>query len=193
MKRTNLKSTLTGLIIICSMMALLHSCKPKCDRHPDDPECLTNEEEVLTTMKVFAYDSATNALIDTFIFADADNNGTPECFDTIRLGANHTYKVQLQIWNESVFPAEELTGEVESENNDHLFVFHTHGVDIDFVYIDYDTHNPPLRVGLQTYWRTSTAGSGQAHIVLRHQPGVKDGTETPGETDIEVEFPVVLQ
>lgn len=176
-------------LILVSVFAL-NSCKPTCEKHPDDPECL-GEEELITTLKVLVYDSATNASVGTFQFSDADNNGVPEVFDTIKLQANVTYRVALQFFNESVTPAENITSEIESEKDDHLIVFHAHDVTVNFAYADLDNNNLP--VGLTSYWKASTTGNGHIHIKLRHQPGVKDGTETPGDTDVEVGFPAFIQ
>ena len=37
------------------------------------------------------------------------------------------------------------------------------------------------------------AGSGSLRVILRHQVGTKDGTETPGSTDFDTTFPVTIQ
>ncbi|MFN8322961.1 MAG: hypothetical protein U0T74_09910 [Chitinophagales bacterium] len=192
MKKTNLKSALLTLTVFLILTGLLNSCKPKCERHPEDPEC-AGENELITTLKVTFTDSATGNAAGVFQFKDADGNGSPEIFDTIRLAANKTYRAELQFLNESVSPAENITDEIEAENNDHFIAYHAHTLTITFTYIDFDSNTPSLPVGLQTYWQTGPAATGTAHITLRHQPGVKDGTETPGDTDAEVEFPVILQ
>lgn len=188
---TKSKTTSTLILSLTFLMLLaLNACKPKCERHPDDAECV-GEEEIITSLKVTFKDSATGAVAYVYQFKDADNNGVPEQFDTIKLQSNKTYKAELQFLNEAVNPAEDVTGEIEEEKNDHLIALHAHNVALTFTYIDFDDNNLP--VGLQTYWRTGAAGNGQAHVVLRHQPEVKDGTETPGDTDMEVEFNVVVQ
>lgn len=190
MKFLTTKFNLTLATFFLVSVFALNSCKPQCEKHPDDPECL-GEEELITTLKVLVYDSATNASVGTFQFSDADNNGTPEIFDTIKLNANTTYRVALQFLNTSVAPAEDITTEIEAEKDEHLIVFHAHDVTVNFTYADVDDNNLP--VGLSSYWRATTTGNGHIHIKLRHQPGVKDGTETPGDTDVEVEFPAYIQ
>ena len=58
-------------------------------------------------------------------------------------------------------------------------------------YTDSDNGTPSRSIGLRTRIRTATTAKGSKlplQIVLKHQPGVKDGTYAPGETDIEVNF-----
>ncbi|HNJ72980.1 MAG TPA: hypothetical protein PL129_10790, partial [bacterium] len=87
--------------------------------------------------------------------------------------------------------ADTVSNEVYDERNDHMFFFHGHDVNLVVNYRDVDDNNIP--VGLLTRWITGAASSGEAHVTLKHQPGVKNGTSTPGETDIEVEFPIRIQ
>ncbi|MCW5908442.1 MAG: hypothetical protein KIS94_11325 [Chitinophagales bacterium] len=188
MKRTIIQSIFIATVIFSAF----YSCKPKCERHPDDPECL-GESELITTLRITFTDSATGAAAGVFQYRDADGNGLPEVFDTILLSANKTYKAELQFLNESVTPAQDVTDEIEAEKNEHFISFSIHTVSVIVTYIDFDTNNPPLPVGLQTYWRTGAAGTGHVRVKLKHQPGTKDGTANPGDTDADVEFAVVLQ
>src|SRR6185436_19506436 len=55
---------------------------------------------------------------------------------------------------------------------------------------DADTNVPPLPQGLDLIFQTGGSGSGWLRMVLRHQPGVKDGTFEPGTTDLDVGFNV---
>ena len=59
------------------------------------------------------------------------------------------------------------------------------GIDITIQRTDSDGN---FEVGLQSLWETGTTGNGTVMIRLKHQPGVKDGTCAPGETDIELDF-----
>ncbi len=48
-------------------------------------------------------------------------------------------------------------------------------------------------VGLVSTWsHTGVADNGNVTIPLTHQPGVKDGTCEPGETDVEVTFVIEM-
>lgn len=192
MKNNPFNTSLLALTFFFFLTLLLHSCKPLCERHPDDPEC-AGENELITTLRVIVADSATGVVLDTFQFKDADGNGSPEVFDTIRLNTQTTYRVLTQFLNESVTPVENINDEIEQEKNDHFVAYHVHNAAIGVSYIDYDNNTPPLPLGLQTYWRTGASGTGHVQVTLRHQPGVKDGTATPGDTDVQVEFAVEVQ
>jgi hypothetical protein len=180
---------LTAAILLLAFTVTLQSCKPKCENNPDDPEC-ADPQEVITTLKVLVKDT-NNVLLNTYQFKDADNNGTPEVFDTIKIGANAAYNVSVEVWDDSKTPADNITEEVESEKDEHGFFFDTHNVTIAISYLDQDDNGLP--VGLLTRWVTGNANLGHVTVTLKHQPGVKDGTSTPGETDAEVMFPVVIQ
>jgi hypothetical protein len=60
---------------------------------------------------------------------------------------------------------------------------------------DRDT-NPapgPYPIGLTTDVTTGAASSGKLNVVLRHQPNVKNGTATPGTSDLDVTFDVMVK
>lgn len=193
MKKHTLVNKITGVLLSILFLCSIQSCKTECEKNPDSVDCISNEEELLTTLKVLVLDSSATSVVDTFIFADADNNGAPERFDTIMLAPGSHYNVRVEIWNESASPYENITTEVEEEKNDHAFFFQATNIDVNISYSDFDSNNPPLPVGLQTQWQTGSAGNGSIRITLKHQPGVKDGTSTPGDTDIEVAFPCVIE
>ncbi|MFM8917548.1 MAG: hypothetical protein ACKOGP_07380, partial [Bacteroidota bacterium] len=53
-------------------------------------------------------------------------------------------------------------------------------------YEDLDVNG--IGIGLQSKWVTGNLSSGTSRIVLKHQPGIKDGTFAPGETDVDIQF-----
>lgn len=52
-----------------------------------------------------------------------------------------------------------------------------------------DDNNFPF-FSFSVRWQTGSPSTRQINAVLRLQPGVKDGTETPGDTDIDITYPV---
>jgi hypothetical protein len=56
-----------------------------------------------------------------------------------------------------------------------------------------DKDSKQLPLGLISKWMTKQKSKGSVNIQLKHQPGVKDGSKTPGETDAMVEFPVIIE
>ena len=156
--------------------------------HPHDE----NESEVITTLKVQLTDSANQSSSITFQFRDKDGAGGngPDIFDTIRLQAGKTYIADILLLDESGSEIKNIHDEVRSESNDHLLIISPQNLSMNAVIVDRDVNGLPL--GLKSHWRCSNASSGNLRITLKHQPESKDGTEAPGETDVEVNFPAII-
>lgn len=154
-----------------------------------------NEEELITTLTLTFTDSTNTANVITTTFRDPDGDGgnAPTQFDTIRLEAGKTYFTEITLLDESKTPAENISDEVLEEANEHQFFFHASGANLTITYEDLDTNSPPLPIGLNTKWVTGTASIGTTQVILKHQPDVKNGTEAPGETDVELDFITEIQ
>jgi hypothetical protein len=87
---------------------------------------------------------------------------------------------------------EDLTEEIEEEANEHLFVFKPTGVNLSIAITDFDTNSPALPIGLKSKWRTGATGNGNLQLILKHQPDSKNGTEAPGDTDIDLNFTTTI-
>ena len=59
--------------------------------------------------------------------------------------------------------------------------------------IDKDNNLPGLPLGLNTEFITGTPGNGWLRLQLRHQPNGKDGSYTPGSTDLDIGFKIHIQ
>ncbi|MBC7425078.1 MAG: hypothetical protein H7321_00980 [Bacteroidia bacterium] len=190
-----MKNQIKIRLVVAAIAGLLiasQGCKGK-DPIPAPPN--NNETELITTVTLIFTDSANSNDLRFATFNDPDGEGGngPTQFDTVKLKANSTYTCEILLLDKSKNPVDTVSNQVKKENNDHQFFFHTHIADVEFNYLDFDTHTPPLPVGLSTKWRTKSAGKGYVHVILKHQPDVKNGTLDPGETDAEVEFPIVLE
>ena len=141
------KNSILLLITFFISMVTLHSCKP------DTNNCSNCETELITTINVVLADSATGALTH-FVFRDLDGDGanSPVQFDTITLQPNHVYNASLVILDESKTPVDTTSNQIAVEANDHRFFFHTHDITVDFTYLDFDSHTPPMPVGLHSKW-----------------------------------------
>jgi hypothetical protein len=186
------KSKILTITLISVMF--LTSCKKDQPQNPTNPAPV-NESELITTVKLVFSDSANTSNVTTATFKDSDGEGgnPPSLFDTIKLAANKTYLVSILLLDESKVPADTISNEVLEEANDHMFFFHHTTVNVNTTYLDLDTNNPPLPIGLYTKWKTGIASNGTSQIILKHQPGTKNGTETPGETDIDLLFVSKIQ
>ncbi|MFN5181709.1 MAG: hypothetical protein ACK5D5_01650 [Bacteroidota bacterium] len=180
--------------IIVNALFFLSSCKKDKAQDPISPPP-QNESELITTVKLFFTDSSNTSNTSVFSFKDPDGEGgnAPIVFDTINLAANKTYFVSILLLDESKSPSDTISNEVLEEANDHMFFYHHSGLNISTSYLDLDSNNPPLPIGLETKWKTGSVSNGTSQVILKHQPGIKNGSETPGETDIDLIFSTKIQ
>lgn len=139
--------------------------------------------------------------------------------DTLVINANATYFTEVYILDESKNPTDSTSKVIAGEeSNEHMLFFNgnpaatgnngntvvssivpytvkTNGSNIVIKYLDIDNGSPQRSVGLKTRWRATTPSGGTVYpltVTLRHQPGAKDGTFAPGETDIDLTFKVKI-
>lgn len=212
-----MKTILTNTLITALLFVLLilNACKK--DKNtpvpgvtlPPVPE---NTEEIITTIKLHLTDSASN-VISIFGFEDIDGDGgnagiylgTNQADSVFTLAANKTYFMKIILLDKIKTPEDTISNEVKEEGEDHMFFFNQlnptgtpftttlSGSGIKITYLDVDDGTPVRGIGLNTRVRTyASTGNikNQFTITLRHQLGVKDGTFTPGETDVEIPFKV---
>lgn len=167
-----------------------------CKKDPDDPNDPNdnNEQELITTL-IFSFtdtSSSTNTLSFAFRDPDGDGGAAPTQFDTLRFPANSTFNGALQLLDESdANDVEDITVEILAEDDEHLFCYTvSSGLDMEVIRTDSDGNFP---IGVATRWRAGAASTGTVRVTLKHQPGVKDGSCTPGDTDVEVNFVVEIQ
>lgn len=180
----------TSILYIVSLTVVAATLFTSCKKDDDDPKNPgdPNESELITTVRINFTDSAGTAPDVSVVFRDLDGDGgnAPTRFDTIRLQPSTTYFTEILLLDESKLPSDTISNEVAEEAEDHIFFFLHSGVNIATTYLDQDSNGLPL--GLSTKWVTGASGSGTSRVTLKHQPGVKDGSQAPGETDIELTF-----
>ncbi len=170
-----------------------------------------NEEEETISEVVLTFTPTGGGAAITATWFDADGEGVGEpTIDDIELDANTEYEMSITLANTLVDPDEDITEEIEAEDDEHMFFFgFTSGIFSDptgdgnidnradaLNYNDEDSEaqdgsgNP---VGLSTNWTTGAASSdGDFRVVLKHQPGLKTGTSdaTVGGTDVDITFTI---
>lgn len=187
-----LESTTCYLLFMAAVLSLtaLSGCK-KDDEKPHDHG--QNHEEELITSLVLNFTEVGSQIPVSFEFAFRDTDGPggndPVQFDTITLPAGTVWDCSITLLNESSNPAVDLTEEIHHEGDEHIFCFEPAGAAVGVVITDSDGALP---IGLLSEWTIGAAGTGTITVKLKHQPGIKDGSCTPGETDIEVAFPLVI-
>ena len=186
--KTNMKAlAIVGLVGITA----LASCKKDEDLVTVPPP-VANEVEVITTMTLMFTDAAGVQPDVTVTFRDPDGDGglSYDIFDTIRLANNTVYNTSILLLNETESPADTISNEVLEEAAEHLFCFTPSLANLSIVRTDTDG---TYEVGLQSQWTVGNVETGTTQVVLKHQPGIKDGTCAPGETDIDVTFVTEIQ
>lgn len=176
-----------GLPVFMALSIL--SCKEDTPK-PNNPP--TNQTELITTVILELTDSATQQT-KVFKFKDIDGEGgnNPSIFDTIRLDTNRVYFTNLVLLDESKNPIDTISNEIEEEKNDHLFVFSSSSSLIQVLITDKDDNNLPI--GLKSKWKTYGKTTSSISVALKHQPNIKTGAANIGETDIDINFPLILK
>lgn len=157
-----------------------------------------NEEEVINevVIQLTAADQSVYTL--RYYDADGDLSGSPVITaDTLPL--HSVLEGTITLTNSLVQPAEDITEEVREEGDDHQLFYIVNGNQApDITYRDVD--NNQLPIGLAFTMATKDATQATLTVILRHLPnktaiGVKEGdiANAGGETDIQIDFPLIVQ
>ncbi len=160
---------------------------------------IENQEELITTLNITL--TPENSSENIYLkFQDIDGEGgiNPVILGET-LSANTTYICTLTLLDESKNPVEDIGLEIQNESEEHqFFVQPSQGLSFSYEYLDFDANNKPL--GLNMKWKAGASSQGSIRITLRHEPNknaanVSEGeiTNAGGETDIEVDFPIIIQ
>ena len=180
---------LKAMVFICCFIvaaALIESCKDV--SLPPQP---TNEAEVITTVKIELKDTLTGQYLNYFFRdLDAEGGNAPSQWDTIRLADSSFYNATLKFLNESNPNAVvDITQEIFTEKANHIICLIP---DLANVAIKRTDTDGTYEIGIFSTWKTGGVSNGDITITLKHQPGVKNGGCTPGETDVEVKCPAII-
>ncbi len=166
---------------------LITGCK-KDKNVVDDPHNHNNEDAELITSVVLEFSDTAHVKPNvTVAFRDPDGEGGNSAteFDTIKLAANTVYNVKITLLDESKNPAVNISDEVKTEGDEHLFCFDVTGANVGIVRTDSDG---TYEIGLDSRWTVASASNGNVKVMLKHQPEGKNGTCGVGDTDVEVNF-----
>lgn len=185
------------------------------DGHGDDGHDHDNEV-ISRVVLTFTPTGGGEAL--TFQFDDPDGDGgVSGVADPIKLAVGVEYTLGLRFENGLVTPAEDLTGEIEAEAEEHLvfvvgdvagpastpsqaLVTHAYA-DLESDYGD-NAVGDDLPVGLRSTITGAAAGEGTLRLILRHLPEVNGepqksaglpadlaaGRDLPGNVDVDLTF-----
>ena len=154
-----------------------------------------NEEEVITTMTVtLTPDNGGTAVVLQTRDLDGEGGEDPSVTVSGPLTSGESYSGSIVLLNETEDPAENVTEEIEEEDDEHQFFFVVgSGLDVTTSYDDQDGNGNP--VGLSFTLTAGSASGGDFTVTLRHEPtkpntGINDAG---GETDIEETFVITVQ
>ena len=168
----------------------------------DAPECENEEELIDRVTLTFIPEMGTDTIVA--VATDPDGPGPMDLqVEPINLVQNTTYELSIMV--ENTIEGEDITEEIEEEDEEHQFFFAWTGDifsdptgdgnidnrDDPVNYNDQDDNGLPI--GLSTNWTTNVAMSpGTFRVVLKHQPDIKSETSTSedGGTDIDITWDV---
>lgn len=186
--------TIKFLTIVAIAGLTFNSCSSD-----DDAPVPVNEEEIITTV-IASFTPQGGGTTVTLTSQDLDGDGPDAPIQVVSgpFVSGTVYNGSVQFLNELETPAENITEEIEEEDDEHQVFFSVTGDVGTFSYIDSDADGNPLGLAF-TFTTDDTAAvlNGVMTITLRHEPnksatGVSDGdiTNAGGETDVEVSFDV---
>jgi hypothetical protein len=165
-----------------------------CSDDDNAPEQI-NEEETITTMTVSLVAPGGGTTI-TLQSQDLDGDGPNAPVVTVsgNLAANTSYDGSVVFLDETESPAEDITEEVEEEDDEHQVFYIPSGNITSITYDDQDGDGNPL--GLAFTLETGDAGNATLAVTLVHEPKKpNDGTlaDAGGETDFTQTFSITIQ
>jgi hypothetical protein len=196
-------------ILHIAMALMVLGLLPRCE--VDDP-VKEAVPELITEVTLTFTPSLSGASTVVVKAIDPDGEGVQDIFveGAIELEAWRTYTMSVTFTNGLAQPSDpeyDITEEVREEGDEHiLFYSWTNNVFVspegdgnidnrnDRVnYFDEDENGLP--VGLETFWTTRDASSGEFRVLLKHQPELKSesSSATEGETDLDITFPIIIR
>ena len=165
-----------------------------------EDDTMTTDTEVITTVNVTLTDSSNNTITGSFMDLDGDGGDPGMTMDLDGLVMGTTYTMTIQLLDETdSSDIEDITEEIQEEDDEHQFFFVTTGNVISVNITDTDANNLP--VGLESEVTADAMGPGTLQIVLKHLPPLGDGTIqktgtntiNDGDTDIDLTLNVTVQ
>lgn len=155
----------------------------------DDNE---TETENITKIVVHLTGITDPAFHGEFNWKDPDGDGgTAPTIDQIVLPANASYHAEIEVYDETKNPVEDVTEEIKAENKVHLFEYRSMLDALTIGSLNKDDDGKPF--GRESTWTTTAAATGSLRILLHHEPTDKLAADPGGEIDFDVTFPVKVQ
>jgi hypothetical protein len=197
MKHTNnnpkMKWSLLGSMFLIGFSALFTAC----DDHDHDHDHKHDEGENINSVTLEFFRTSDTLADFTVTWSDEDGIGgkDPILPDTLRLMKDSTYTVKVVFEHLHGTAKHDVTAEIRKEANSHIVCFTPktiiQAIVLEIKRTDKDGKN--LELGLESTWKGIIPETGTVQLTLKHQPNTKNGSCSIGETDIEVDFPFVIE
>jgi len=180
------------IIAIIFIASMIVGCDPKKDGS-------TKSENELITMVSLVLNNSDSTLFDSTkgVWKDVDGPGgnNPIQPDTLRFkkSSNYSCRIYFHCFQNGV--NNNITPTIETESMNHLICYDLQSMTMppsNLTILRTDKDKNGYEIGLTTLWKTNASEKGTIKVRLKHQPGIKNGTCDPGETDVEVDFPFVI-
>lgn len=182
-----------SIIILAGLLPLLASA---CNDDPSTgPDSIDHEEANMVVLQLINSANPSDTITATFLDKD-DAGGNPPTIDTLRLTSNASYSGAVRLFHQHGSIATELTADIEREKDKHQFFFTAKDGAAGRVFItptDKDSKNLPVGLKFTVVVGSGTPTTGKLNVVLGDFDEVaKDGINHSPESDVDVEFPVVV-
>jgi hypothetical protein len=186
-------SILAGFAVVAFFAIVTGGCKK--EDNPATPPA-TVEHPPATTVTFLLKDSTGTTVVDSCVVRDTSlvHHGESPVVGQLDVQAGRTYRGTFTLYDETKTPAENITGDIISEKDAHVFKFQFTGVDTTRVVIserDLDSHGLPFGLNFKVTVTPGGAATGNLHVILEHHDdGNKNGTEF--DLDLDRDFPVAI-
>ena len=175
-------------LLALALMASLSLVQQGCGHDHDE-----DKHGKITTMQVILTDGNTTVSAKA-VDLDGDG-GNPPVVDTLTLQAGRSYTGRIELLDESVDPPISRTEEIRRDADTHLFRFTVlRGAQgrVIISNLDRDSKGQPFGMRFNVQVTSGGAANGGLRILLEHHD---TGDKGAGifDTDIEAEFPVVIE
>ncbi|MBM4151590.1 MAG: hypothetical protein FJ219_08075 [Ignavibacteria bacterium] len=156
------------------------------------------DHDYATTVIVTLVNQSNTADTINAVWKDLDGPGgaAPSIIDTISLKSDITYIGSIKLYNESKSPKTDITQDIKAYDYEHQFFFTpSTGIAslVEWTITDKDRNNLPVGLTFQVKTKTGAGSKGFVNIVLSHYDSMtKNGTSKSLESDIDVDYPVII-
>ena len=177
------------VLVFTATLGMANACRPV--NNPTD-----TAEEVLPNVVTLTLTSPQGSTTAVWR-STTDVQGTASRIDTLVLAAGRTYTGVITAVNDAKSPTVDLTKEYQEKANEHQFFYTITGdaqSRVTFTVTDQDGNNLPLGLAFSVVTTSGSTARGTLNVVLAHYDDVKKtGTNRSSESDIDINFPVVIR